>query len=127
MNAPSTEQGETDQRYQAPSRSRFLTVTVVVLAVVVAGLGAWTVLSLSSTAETALTPEVQQVVDDYLAAWNSYDGEAFRELVTEDYVLDMVGATESATMDADEAAELVNGLEAWVVRICGLVAPRLGA
>ena len=127
MNAPSTEQGETDQRDQAPSRSRFLTVTVVVLAVVVTGLGAWTVLSLSSTAETALTPEVQQVVDDYLAAWNSDDGEAFRELVTEDYVLDMVGATESATMDADEAAELVNGLEAWVVRICGLVAPRLGA
>jgi hypothetical protein len=113
MTAPSREQFEADQGDQTSSRSRLLTVTVIVLAVVVLGLGAWTVYGMSSTTETQPTADVQRVVDNYLAAWNSYDGEAFRELVTDDYVLDMVGITESETMHVDEASELVNGLEAF--------------
>jgi hypothetical protein len=125
----SSEKPETDNRDQVDSRSRILTTTVVVLAVVVLGLGAWTVYGMSSTAETAVTAEVQRVVDDYLAAWNSFDGEAFRELVTDDYVLDMVGATDSRTMRGDEASELVDSLEAfeWSEAVIGepSTSPRL--
>ena len=35
--------------------------------------------------ETATTPEIDQLLDDYRAAWNAYDADAMRPLLTEDF------------------------------------------
>jgi hypothetical protein len=61
--------------------------------------------------ETAATEEIQILIDDYLAAFNSYDGGAFLELVTDNYVLDMVGAGGEFAQDAEETAQMIEGLE----------------
>ncbi len=65
--------------------NRFLFITIAVLALVLIGLGAWTIVDRSSTSETAVTADIQQLIDDYTAAWNDYDGVAFTALVTESY------------------------------------------
>jgi hypothetical protein len=66
-------------------RARNLTITAIVLAGALIGLTAWLVYDLSAESETAVTSEVQTLVDDYLGAWNEYDGDAFMELITGDY------------------------------------------
>ncbi len=95
---------------RARSRIRFLTITVVVLAIALIGLGAWLVSERATSSETAVTEEIQSVVDDYLAAWNTYDGDTFLELVTSDYALDMTSGPVSMILEAKEASELINGL-----------------
>jgi hypothetical protein len=100
---------------------RFLTITVAIMAVVLIGLGAWVVYDQTTVPETTVTEEIQIVIDDYLATWNSYDGEAFLELVTIDYALDMTGGSVSITQQAEETYELVNSLQAreWNETVIG--------
>ena len=105
----------------AVNRNRFLTIAAMVLALALVGLSAWVVYDMTTAPETAVTAEIEELLDDYIAAWNSYDGEAFLELLTDDYVLDMVGASAAATQPASDASELVNSLDAfeWSVAVIG--------
>ena len=74
---------------------------VAVLVVAVAGLGAWAIYGAFSGSETAPTDEIDQLMDDYMDAWNDYDGDAFLQVVSDDYVLqtegDLTGAAAQAT------------------------------
>lgn len=64
---------------------RRLTSAVIVLAVAFLALGAWVVYDYFANSESSVTGEVQTLLDDYTAAWNDHDGEAFLALVTDDY------------------------------------------
>ena len=121
MTAPTKHREQVVQSLQARSRIRFLSVTVVVLAVALIGLGAWVFFDQTEESETAVTEEIQAVIDTYLAAWNSYDGEAFIELVTSDYALDMTSRPTSMILQAQETSELINGLAArdWKEAVIG--------
>jgi hypothetical protein len=97
---------------RARHRNRLLTITVTALAVALLGLGVWVIYDQATSPETAVTEEIQTLVDDYLAAWNDYDEEALLQLVTADYTLDMVGRADSLTLQAEEASALFSTLEA---------------
>lgn len=84
MNAVDTPQ-RTETVEQTDRRSPGLPAAVVVLAVIAAVLAGWLGYELLSTDETAVPAEVQTVIDDYAAAWNASDTQAFSELVTSDY------------------------------------------
>ena len=106
------EKVETGQLDRAKSQIRRLTITVIALVVALLGIGAWVIFDQTVTPETAATEEIQILVDDYLAAWNSYDEEAFLEHVTASYTLDAVGRASSLTLTAEETAALFDTLEA---------------
>jgi hypothetical protein len=80
-----TERQTREPRESLHGRVRNLTITVIVLAVALIGLAAWTIYDLASESETAISGEVQTLVDDYLGAWNDHDPDAFMGLVTDDY------------------------------------------
>jgi hypothetical protein len=85
--------------------NRFLIITIAVLALALIGLGAWTVVDRMSTSDTAVTADIQQLLDDYSAAWNDYDGDAFSALVTENYRFVYGSSSNNAT----EQAALISG------------------
>ena len=114
------EQADADQSEREGSRNRFLTITVG-LAVALIGLGAWVVYDLTTAPDTAVTGEIQTLLDDYLGAWNNYDEEAFQEQITSSYVLHMVGGPVTITRQAEEASEMLRPLEAdgWREEVIG--------
>lgn len=75
-------------------RSRGLVITVAILAIVVLALAGWFLYEQSQSAATAASSEMAQLVDDYTAAMNEYDGEAFLELTTPGYVFTSAGGME---------------------------------
>lgn len=72
-------------------------------------------------AETAVTEEIQVLIDEYVAAFNGYNGEAFLELVTDSYTLDMVGAHDELAQDAEVTARMIDSNEQyeWNVAVVG--------
>ena len=106
-----TDQVDAEQLDLAKRPNRALIVAVIVLAAVALALGAWVVYDPTSSPETAVTGEIQTLVDGYLATWNSHDGGAFLDLVTADYVLHMTSGSVSITQQAEEAYEMLKGLE----------------
>jgi hypothetical protein len=66
-------------------RTRGLWIAVIVLGVLVLGLGAWIIYDYTQDSALAPPAEVTQVVEDYTAAWNNYDGEAFLATTREGY------------------------------------------
>lgn len=88
--------------------SRFFIITIAVLALALIGLGAWTFVDRSSSSDTAVTADIQQLLDDYSAAWNDYDGDAFSALVTENYHFVMGSDSSSAVV---QAGYISNALE----------------
>lgn len=79
---------------RARKRDRFLIATVVVLAVALLGVGAWVIYDLATVSDTAnsdtaIPAEVEQVLNDYNSAWEQNDANAFRTLVTDDYILSL--------------------------------------
>lgn len=94
-------------RGEHPERgTRTLTAIVVALTVALVGLGAWVIIDRTSTPDTAPSGDVAQVWDDYMDAWNNYDGDAYLELTTDDYTF----VTEMGTNTAASQAIYINGL-----------------
>lgn len=61
----------------------------------------------SSDDATTVPSEVQSAVDSYLASWNEYDADAFRAVVTDDYVF--TNSNTGATADVDAQATVIDG------------------
>lgn len=77
---------ETAGPVQSGARTnRGLVVLVTVLTVITLGLAGWLASLLLAEEETAPTPDVAAVVEDYRDAWNAHDGAAFLALVTPDF------------------------------------------
>ena len=73
-------------RLEAAERNnRGLVMTVVGLAIALVALGAWALFDQAAEPETAAPQAVQELIDDYEAVWNNYDGDAFSAVTTEDY------------------------------------------
>lgn len=89
----------------ADHNNRGLIITVVVLAVALLALGAWAIYQQTAESETAGPAAVNELLDDYGAAWDNYDGEAFLALTTADYVHD----NGSTTYDQAGTATLISG------------------
>lgn len=70
----------------AAHNNRGLIITVVVLAVALLAVGAWAIYQQTAESETAGPAAVHELLDDYTAAWDNYDAEAFFALTTESYV-----------------------------------------
>lgn len=68
-------------------RVHILSAIVAVLAIALVGLGVWVVYEATTGPETAVNAEIQQLLDDYAAAWNNYDGDGFLAVVGDDYVM----------------------------------------
>lgn len=98
-------------------RIRGLTITVVVLAVALLGLGAWMIYDYAAGSDTAVTGEIETLLDDYNAAWNAYDSEAFLALVTDNYTFEGAGEVNTAEQEALGIAQL--GGYDWNVTITG--------
>ncbi len=87
-------------------RNRGQTIAIVILTVIALGLSGWLAFELFAAEETAVSSDVQEVIDDYHAAWNAYDREAFLDLVTLDYRL-YIGAGGSGLM-AEETSLMIS-------------------
>lgn len=81
-------QVETPSWEQMQRRNRFLTVTVIVLAVALVAVGIWVVYDQTAGVEGAVTPEIEQLLGDYETAFNNYDPDAWRALVTDDFLVE---------------------------------------
>jgi hypothetical protein len=99
-------------------RVRNLTIGVIILALALVGLAAWTVYDFVIESDTAITGEIQTVVDDYLGAWNDHDADAFMGLVTDDYSFAGMGGPWAS---ADVVAADIAGAEGsgWHVETVG--------
>jgi ketosteroid isomerase-like protein len=83
IDAPATERVDATD-----GNNRWHVVTIVALAVGLVALGAWVLYDQAAEAETAAPAAVRELMDDYHAAWNKYDGDAFLAVVTEGYSFD---------------------------------------
>ncbi len=129
-----TESGQLERDLTtARRRIRTLTTLVMVLAVALIAWGAWTVYDISTTSETAVSGDIGQLLDDYIASWNNYDTEAFLGFTTDDFRMTTPDGTylagEMATFIAHSRAvnwEIQNpgrpmlvGSGPWTVAIAG--------
>ena len=73
----------TNQEEKTPSR--WPTIVVAILAVAVVGLVAWMIFAMRPNSPNAAPAEIQQLMEDYNAAWNAQDPEALEALVTDTY------------------------------------------
>ncbi len=75
-------------------RNRFLIITVVMLVVGVLALGAWVIYDVTAGSDTPTNAEIEQLLDDYNAALGpeageGFDVDAYRAVVTDDFVLNI--------------------------------------
>ncbi len=82
---PPIEEASTGQPSVSRNGLRALIATILALAVMVIALGAW--IAYDQTTQAAVPTEIEQLLDDYLAAWEARDEAAFRSVVTEDFVI----------------------------------------
>ena len=61
--------------------NRFLIIALVVAVLAAAGLGAWLIVD---NAQTAVEREITALINSYYQAWEANDGQAVKELMTED-------------------------------------------
>jgi hypothetical protein len=104
-------------RRRLQGRVRGLTATVAVLALALVGLGALTVYNLVAESDTAIPGEIDAVLEDYFAAWNENDSEAFLALTTDDYKLEYGGVVLTAQQIATDMTRLEKG--DFVVEVIG--------
>lgn len=89
---------------RAESRVRRLRAWVIVLALAVVGLGVWVGYDLFTGSDTAVSGEIQALLDDYREATNAANGSAFMALVTDDFVFETPDGT---LTESDQALEVV--------------------
>ena len=90
---------------------------VVMLAIVVVALGVWIVFDFSQEAALSPNAEISQLVEDYTAAWNEYDGDAFLATTREGYVFT---SNISGVFDRDAQFEVIRAdlpATAWSVKM----------
>ena len=108
-----TEPGQMERDLDtARRRVRTLTRLASVLAVALIALGAWALYDITATSTAGVSDEISQLVDDYSAAWNGYDREAFLGMTTENYLFvspDGRRLSRETTADAVAAGEATNG------------------
>lgn len=108
---------ETIRRPPPETPRRGLGPAVGILAIVVIALGAWIIYDFLQGPTLAPAAEVGQLVDDYTAAWNEYDSEAFLETTRQGYTFTSSAA---GTFDRDEQALIIEttlSANAWQVRM----------
>ena len=66
-------------------RTRQLSTTIAVLLVALLALGAWMIFGTRPLSDNAAPDEIVQLMEDYNAAWNSFDADALATLTTDDY------------------------------------------
>jgi hypothetical protein len=90
---------------------------VVILTILVLGLGAWVIYDFAQESALAPTSEIRELVDDYTAAWNEYDGEAFLATTRADYTFT---SNITGTFDRDEQLQVIENTlpaAAWQVEM----------
>lgn len=78
---------------------RTLRIPLFILAALVLAMGAWIIYDLVQDSTFAPTSEINELVDDYMAAWNEYDGDAFLATTREGYTF---RSNMTGTFDRDE-------------------------
>lgn len=82
--ATTFETQEVDHKLEDAHRAnRWLIAAVVVLSVALIAMGAWVISDLTATSENAVPADISEMLDDYTAAWNTGDGEAFTSFILE--------------------------------------------
>lgn len=67
--------------------------------------------------DSAVTGDIETLLDDYMAAWNDYDSDAFLALVTDSYTFEGFGEVNTAEQEAAGIAQLGN--YDWHVELTG--------
>lgn len=80
------ERVDTAQPVHTKSGHRYLVVLIMVLVLALTTLEACSPNDSTAVPETAVTAEIDQLLDDYLAAWNTYDADALRALLTDGFM-----------------------------------------
>jgi hypothetical protein len=80
------ERADTAQPVRTKSGYRCLVVLIMVLVLTVTALGACSPNDGTAVPETAVTAEIDQLLDDYLGAWNAYDAVSLRPLLTDGFM-----------------------------------------
>jgi flagellar basal body-associated protein FliL len=68
-------------------RSRWPIVVIVLMAIALVGLIAWMTLAMRPNSPTAAPLEIVELIEDYTAAFNSYDADALEAVVADNYRL----------------------------------------
>jgi hypothetical protein len=84
--AENVERADAAQPVRTENAHRYLVMLVMVLSVALAGLGACSPADSTAVPETAVTAEIDQFLDDYIGAWNAYDADALRPLLTDGFM-----------------------------------------
>lgn len=103
----------------AEKRVEQLRTAVWLLGILVVVLGAWIVYDYSQDTALAPTPEISDLIDDYVAAWNNYDGEAFLALTREGYTYT---SNMAGTFDRDEQLDVIENTlpsQSWSAELLG--------
>ncbi|MEA1903000.1 MAG: hypothetical protein U9N56_05675 [Actinomycetota bacterium] len=98
-------------------QGRILRPVVVILAILVLGLGAWVIYDFGQESALVPTSEIRELVDDYTAAWNEYDGEAFLATTRAGYTFT---SNITGTFDRDEQLQFIENTlpaSAWQVEM----------
>lgn len=77
--------GDVGTTQETKTPSRWPTIVVAILAVAVVGLVAWMIFAMRPNSPNAAPAEIQQLMQDYNAAWNAQDPDALEALVTDNY------------------------------------------
>ena len=84
--AEKRERVDTTRPVRTESGQRYLVVLVVVLVAALTALGACGPADSTTSPETAVTAEIDQLLGDYEAAWNTYDVDALRPMFTDGFM-----------------------------------------
>lgn len=103
---------------QTTLRHPLFTILFVVIILAVLGLAACTASNPTTNTESAATPELKQVIQDYFAAYNNYDTDALEAVVTESYMLYEGGSYTAKDVSSPpcmgfDKAEMIKYLEGY--------------
>ncbi|HSJ83900.1 MAG TPA: nuclear transport factor 2 family protein [Acidimicrobiia bacterium] len=121
---PAREHGTGTEIQRLESRNRTLFILVVVLAIVAVAAGAFLLYEALGTDSTDVPTAVEAVFDDYIEAWNSYDGDALLAVTTEDFEFyEAESLTAPMTLHSRtgtvQIVEEVTAAESWSVEMIG--------